>query len=469
MNRLARRFVTVAAAAMVASPALVLPATEAGASVPAISANAFGMHFLQHGSYPPLTFASARIWNNGVTWAALQPKAPTYTPAVPATLVSPGTPASSTTGFDAKAVAKLDSLVRMFVNRHADPMITLGMTPAWAANTSGCNYGSYGVQTCLPKNTYTDSNGHAFGDPWRNYVSFLSTRYDGHHSDAKGTLPKVTYFELWNEPNYRNGMNGSWSTAIPKLASMQAGAYSLLHARGQRMISPGIPFTVGGGYTFLNSFLKASGGKKYDILGLHLYPSDATATGGYGPEWVMNTVLPKVRTILSNNKVAGRPIWDTETNVGRVAAHNAVKGSVTGAAYVARTFILATQNKIARTFWYAADDHAWGGVWLENTNYTRSYAGTGYQAVRARLVGKAALGCSRVTVGTHKWKYTCKFGTTTGHKTLLAIWTTGASYTLKAPAGTKHWYNWKGTYRSAYAGKKFTITHTPIYLAGSFK
>src|SRR3954454_16038002 len=110
MNRLARRLSTIAAAALVASPALVLPATQASASVPAISASAFGMHFLQHGSYPGLTFASARIWDNGVTWAKLQPNPPTYTPAVPGTLINPsGTPASSTTGFDAKVVAKLDS------------------------------------------------------------------------------------------------------------------------------------------------------------------------------------------------------------------------------------------------------------------------------------------------------------------------------------------------------------------------
>src|SRR3954451_3757356 len=112
MNRLARRLATVAAAATVAAPALVLPAAqEAGASVPAISANAFGMHFLQRGSYPPLTFASARIWGDGVTWANLQPKAPTYTytPAGPLNL--PPASTTSTSGFDAKAVSKLDSLV----------------------------------------------------------------------------------------------------------------------------------------------------------------------------------------------------------------------------------------------------------------------------------------------------------------------------------------------------------------------
>src|SRR3954447_4904552 len=124
MNRLARRLSTIAAAALVASPVLVLPAAqEAGASVPAISASAFGMHFLQQGSYPRLAFASARIWDNGVTWAKLQPNAPTYsyTPAGP--LGVPAASTTTTTGFDAKAVAKLDSLVRTYVAHHVDPMI----------------------------------------------------------------------------------------------------------------------------------------------------------------------------------------------------------------------------------------------------------------------------------------------------------------------------------------------------------
>jgi hypothetical protein len=234
-------------------------------------------------------------------------------------------------------------------------------------------------------------------------------------------------------------------------------------------VAPSIPFTVGGGYGWLDSFLHAAGGKKFDILGLHLYPSDAAAKGGYGPEWVVNTALPRIRTVLSNNHVGGVQIWNTETNVGRVPANIKFSGA-TAAGLVARTYILATQNRISRTYWYAADDRRWGGIWLENSNLsTPSTAGVGYQTVRARLGGKAPLGCTRTKVGTNKWKYTCKFGTTTGHKTLLAIWTTGAKYTLKAPAGTKHWYNVTGTYRSASAGKKFTITHTPIYLVGSFR
>lgn len=466
MNRLTRRLGTVVAAAVVASPALALPATQASASVPTISPVAFGMHYLSTSHAFNVTFASARLWDMGVTWKDLQPDAPTFTAGLAGV-----TPDSSTDGFNQTAVGNLDRIVRTYAG-HVDPMITLGMTPSWAANISGCNTvdnsgRDWGTQTCAPVDNYADSNGHSFGDPWYNYVSYLATRYDGHHADANGSaLPKVTNFELWNEPNLRNGWNGS----IAKLASMQQVAYGILHSHGQKLVSPSIPFTVGGAYTWLNSFLHATGGKSYDITGLHLYPSDAAAKGGYGPEWSMNTALVGARKVLYNNGVSGRQIWDTETNVGRVPAHTTIGGGSAGAAAVARTFILATENKIARTFWYAADEHSWGGVWLENTSYTAlTTAGWGYQSTRARLVGKAPLGCSRTTVGTNKWKYTCKFGTTTGHKTLLAIWTTGGSYTLKAPAGTKHWYNVTGTYRSAYAGKKFTITHTPVYLVGSFK
>src|SRR4051795_5473472 len=81
MNRLTRRLGTVVAAAVVASPALALPATQASASVPAISASSFGMHYVNMGhTYPKTAFGSARIWDMaGVKWFDLQPNAPTFT------------------------------------------------------------------------------------------------------------------------------------------------------------------------------------------------------------------------------------------------------------------------------------------------------------------------------------------------------------------------------------------------------
>src|SRR3954463_11071875 len=134
MNRLTRRLATVVAAAVVASPALALPATQASASVPAISPSAFGMHYLSTSHAFKVAFASARLWDMGVAWKDLQPDAPTFTAGLAGV-----TPDSRTDGFNPAGVAGLGRIVRTYVGRHVDPMITLGMTPSWAANTSGCN------------------------------------------------------------------------------------------------------------------------------------------------------------------------------------------------------------------------------------------------------------------------------------------------------------------------------------------
>jgi len=65
---------------------------------------------------------------------------------------------------------------------------------------------------------------------------------------------------------------------------MQQSAYNILHSYGEKLVSPSIPFTVGGATTWLNNFLHAAGGKSFDITGLHLYPSDAAAKAGYNAD-----------------------------------------------------------------------------------------------------------------------------------------------------------------------------------------
>jgi len=463
MNRLARRLGTVATAALMATPALAIPATSASAAVPAISSQAFGMHWMTNGPYPSsMPFSVARIWGGGApTWAQLEPTGPTPHYTYSTDLLGNTTQTQdgwNPAVWDNTALAKLDSMVDTFRSHGVDPMITLGMTPGWAAN--GCNHvdssgHDWGVETCAPVQTAADGS-----DPWAAYVTFLANRYSG----------KVHYFELWNEPSLRNGYNDD----IGRLAAMQNQAYGILHSFGDKLVSPSIPFTNGNGgstapgLSWMGSFFSQSGGKSFDITGLHLYPNDPSVKGGYGPEWSFNTALAGAKKVLAQYGV-NHPIWNTEMNVGRIPAGTTVGSGATGAAVVARTFILTTQFKIARTMWYAADDRQWGGTWLENSNYSLSTAGYAYRTVRNLLVGKAPLGCARTTVGTNKWKYTCKFGTTKGHKTLLAVWTTGAKYVLKAPSGVKAYYTVTGAKHATAAGKKFTITHTPVYFYGSFK
>jgi hypothetical protein len=442
MNRLARRLGTVAAAAVMATPALVIPATQADAAGFKITAQMFGMHWLDTSHpYPTVSFGSARIWDMGVTWKDVQPAAPTAGDLL--------TPASD--GWDQSALGRLDGIVDTFRAHHVDPMITLGMTPAWAASNCTHQYGDvdYGVQTCPPATSDANS-------PWAAYVRALSNRYKG----------KVTYFELWNEPSLKNGWNGS----IAQLVALQRTAYPILHANGQRLIAPSIAFTNGSpqnGRNWLTAYLKTSGARStFDIAGFHLYPTDAIARANYGPEWAMDQ-LSAARALLAKYN-ATKPVWNTEVNVGRAQSRTTFTGTA-GAAQVARTYVLNLENRVQRTMWYASDDRHWGGTWLENSDYrSLTYAGIAERTLNKLLVNGTAYGCSRKTVGTHKWNYTCKFHMANG-KNLLALWTTGSKYSYHAPSHAAGFYTVTGARHAAHGGTRITITSTPVYVYGTFK
>src|SRR4051812_8663660 len=317
---------------------------------PVITAQAFGMHYLGYGRnpYPALSFGTSRIWDMGVTWKDVAP-----------------TPDSPFTGTGSTGLQRLDAIVATFARHHVQPVVTLGMTPAWAARSCqhvvrGMDWGS---QTCAPRDTSASG-------PWGRYVRGLAKRY----------RHQVRYFELWNEPSLRNG----WNDSMARLVHLQVTAHHILQSLGygQELLAPSIAFTDGApthGLKFLDRFLSQPGGTEFDIVSLHLYPADAPAKAGDGPEWSMQVALPAARGVLAQHGLGGRPIWNTETNVGRVPAGITFPDTA-AAAMVARTFVLAVQNDVQRTIWYAADDRSWGGTWLENSDLrTLSTAGAGYR------------------------------------------------------------------------------------------
>src|SRR3954451_23247609 len=375
------------------SPASVPPAAVSASPPPPpvgspIAPQAFGMHFLGFGahSYPPLAFGSARIWDMHVTWKDVQPTA-----------------GSSLTGRGSAALQRLDAIVATFKSNHVEPLLTLGMTPDWAARkcTHVIRGIDWGLKTCATRDVTASG-------PWGRYVRALALRY--RHS--------VRYFEFWNEPSLRNG----WNDSLARLAQMQATAHRILRGLGfgQQLVAPSIAFTDGApthGLRWLDAFLRLPGGTDFDIVGLHLYPGDPPARQGVGPEWVVDVALPAARAVLAAHGLSARPVWDTETNVGRVPAGITFSGTQ-AAGLVARTYVLAAENDIRRTFWYAADDRNFGGIWLENADLSLlSAAGVAYQTVRARMLGKVPLGCDRTRLGGNAARYTCKFGTARGSVT----------------------------------------------------
>ena len=426
---LAPRLAAAATAVMtVATSALCLTGTASAATT--VSTRSFGIHQLNPAHPLLVQFGASRIWDMGVTWKKLQPRKGHTSPS---------------------ALARLDSIVASQRAHGSQPLITLGMTPAWAAHK--CNHYSggvnWGLQTCAPVKI------GAYG-AWGSYVRMLAKRYRG----------KVSYFELWNEPSLRNGYNDSVRT----LAKMQATAQSILHHYGEKLVSPAIPFTDGSpnnGLNWLNSFLRLPGGKAFDIVGLHLYPSDAAARAGYGPEWSMQA-LGWARSVLRRNNVANKPVWDTETNVGRIPAHTAQGGGSRGAAMVARTFVLATQHGVSRTFWYAADDRRWGGTWLESkTAKSLTTAGHAYATVQNLLVGARPRGCTQTSVGSNKWHVACRYRLANG-KGMVAVWSTSGAFTYHGPKSTHQVVGVAGGSRTVSHSTALRIGAAPQYVIGTF-
>lgn len=412
-----------------AATAVALPLTSLTASASAsttITTRSFGMHYTNSADPYLVQFGSSRIWDMGVTWRDLQP--------------SKGTTSS-------RVLTRLDSIVATMRSHGSQPLLTLGMTPAWAARKCNHYYGgvNWGLKTCAPVSTSTTG-------AWGKYVRMLASRYHG----------KVQYFELWNEPSLHNGYNDSVRT----LAKMQASADTILHQYGARLVSPAIPFTDGNpkhGMRWLDNFLKLPGGRSFDIVGLHLYPSDAAAKAGNGPEWAMQT-LRSVRGVLRGNHVSAKPVWNTETNVGRAPAHTAQGGGTRGAAMVARTYLLATENNVARTFWYAADDRNWGGTWLEASGRrSLTTAGHAYVVMRSLLVGAHPRGCT--VSGAH---YACRYRLASG-KSMIAVWSTRGVFTYHGPRGTKRVAWVAGGGRSASHATALRVGAAPVYVIGTFK
>ena len=381
------------------------------------------MHFLGFGShpYPEMPFGSARTQDMGVTWAELQPRG---------------------SWWNSDALARLDSIVNTFKSHGVQPLIVLGQTPNWARDN--CNYGSWPSSTCGPRSTGLHS-------PWAGYVRGLANRY--HH----------VFFEVWNEPNLKNGYNDSTA----KLARLQATAYTVIHnaKTGDRLVSPTVAVTAGNPFGWLRTFFRSKGGKRFDVFGIHLYPSDKSARQGVGPEWSVQA-LAQVRSMLRANSIR-KPIWDTEANVGRYPERHTTSRTFTrwaAAAMVSRLYVLQLSNHAQRIFWYAADDRTYTGTWMEKSDYkSLTYAGRAERTAFDLLVGARVHGCSHTSTG----HYTCKFHLANG-KNMLVVWTTHGHYYWRSPHRANETINAIGGSKRVKGGSFLKITTTPRYVVGSF-
>ena len=288
---------------------IALPAAAAGEP---IDARYFGIHLHRADTataWPFVRFGSWRLWDAGVDWAKLEP-------------------ARGQWRFE-----KLDRLMALAEANDVEPMLTLGVTPTWAAARphEAFVYGAGGASE--PRNL----------SDWENYVSTVANRYKG----------RLRYLEIWNEPKYGDiePTKGAFFSGTAKnLVDMACAARRVAREVDPNIniISPG--FTGAGDR--LERFLTAGGGRCIDIVAFHFYAAT--------PE-KMRERIRDVRQIMQRQGVGHLPLWNTEQGYEVVGPRARIPGNLgfevadeaTEAAYIARSLVLGADAGLSRFYFYS--------------------------------------------------------------------------------------------------------------------
>ncbi len=375
---LARHLRGVLAAGLAATAAMAADAPPTATANPSLDARFFGIHMHRADTttpWPFVKFGSWRLWDAGVDWAKLERVRGQW-------------------NFD-----KLDRLMALAEKHGVEPVLTLAVTPAWAAArpTEPFVYGPGGASE--PRDL-TD---------WETYVRQVATRYKG----------RLQHLEIWNEPKYGDiepTKGAFFSGTVKNLVDLACAAQ-----RTARAVDPAIRI-VGPGFTGagdrLERFLAAGGKHCIDVVAFHFY----SAT----PE-KMQQRIADVRQIMRAQGVAHLPLWNTEQGYEVLGPDARLPGpqgfgvadEATEAAYIVRSFALAADAGLGRFHFYSWDRM------LDKTLTPRRAALALATAVRwlrdARLPGCQALDALRV----------CPLER--GGRKAWLVWTTGPAFEWRAP------------------------------------
>jgi hypothetical protein len=270
--------------------------------------NYFGMHIHHADSttpWPVANFGSLRLWDAHTMWLDLEPIKGQW------------------------RFERLDKLVDLAQSHGVEPMLTLGITPLWAASRPEERF-VYGYGGNSPPKDMRD---------WENYVRTVATRYKG----------RIRYYELWNEPSFDelDTGRGFYAGKAQPLVDLGRAAYRILKQvdPANKMLSPG--FTDDGDR--LNLYLSLGGKDITDIVAHHFYAER--------PEAIPERVA-KVRSVMARYGIADRPLWNTEAGYdipesGEALTANGPATDLELGAYIARTLVIGAASRLDRFYWYS--------------------------------------------------------------------------------------------------------------------
>jgi len=268
----------------------------------------FGMHIHRADTttpWPVARFGAFRMWDAAVSWEKLEP--------VPGHW----------------QFERLDKLVSLALSNGVEPLLTLGITPRWAASRPDQPF-VYGNGGNSPPREMQD---------WENYVRTVAIRYKG----------RIKYYELWNEPTFDEIDKGKGFYAGSARTMVELGrvAYRVIKEidPNNKLLSPG--FTDEGAR--LDLYLTLGGGDITDIVAHHFYAEQ--------PEFIAGRV-EHIRAVMAKHGIADRPLWNTESGYDIPASGGALtaKGPHTDTelgGYIARALVIGAASGLDRFYWYS--------------------------------------------------------------------------------------------------------------------
>ena len=304
----------------------------------------FGMNAKPIASMPTVGFGTMRLWD-GYGWAAIEPQKDQYD------------------------WQRLDDAVAAGERVHARVMLTMALTPAWAATTPGNTEYETGSSPPKDVNDYYD------------YVDDVSKRYAG----------RIAAYQVWNEGN----LETFWRGSIDQLADMTKRAYDIIKANDPNaiVVAPSTTIRLTGAFgEFYPKFLAAlkARGWPIDVLSVHSYPPSI------GKSKERDEGLALLRVITKNADATRFPVWETEINFGLAGpGPNYPDVDYTHEeqqTLLVRGYLDSLRNALANTDWFE---------WQEGENdllgvqmYKGSAAVAAWNAMTDTLVGSVFNGCT---------------------------------------------------------------------------
>lgn len=336
---------------------------ESSTATGMVTPSFFGMVVQRVGNQPTVTTGSRRLWDSGVTWAALEPQPGVF------------------------AWGSLDSEVAAAQAAGAKITLVLGMTPTWASSqpTLASAYGA--GATAMPADL---SN-------WNAYVTAVATRYRG----------EISAYEVWDAPENPTEWSGDAATMGDDMATLAVAAASSVHAADPAalLVSPALSPTG------LQAFLSAGGGGAVGVIAVSL---DAA---GAAPE-AMTGELAQIHAAAIAGGAAGKPLWNEQATW--TLPQTGLDASAP-AAWVARALLLNAGYGVARLDWYAWDENEAGTLQMTDQAGQATSAALAYEVVEGWMSGAQANGCT----GTAEGLWTC--GLVRAGQTEWVLWSTGGA------------------------------------------